>query len=291
MKQKMKWKNTNSPLAQCSYYCAICLALLSCKFIQEDFPQPRNYQVAAPKIGGEFGNWLNQNGLKFSAWHWKLQYIGSSYDNNALQLRSEIFRGKPDEQLDLTLKKKESVVIRAFPIFSKLPPKLAITLWKPAGVAIMWQSNSNDENSNVQSYNISATWEQGFFSEVLARLLNKNFDIRHFNSEKLQYYIQSRFKPKAGNLFSNYWNYDLQHIVSEISALKIDWYDIRLRKNVVASGIPSGRWQALNVAEPVLNCPCQPILNIGQHYFLELNHMKLWQLQVLTEGEVLALEL
>ncbi len=288
----MKWNNTNGQfLVQFLYYYAICLALFSCKFIQEDLPQARNYLVSAPKVMGDFRDWLNRNGLKFSGWHWKLQYISSSYDNNALQLRAEIYQKSHGGQLDISLKKKESIVIRAFPLFANLPNNLAVTLWRPAGVAIMWQSHSNDENSSVQSYKISATWENGFFSEVLAQLLNKNFDIRYFNTEKLQYYIARRFKPKAGDLFPNYWNYDLQYIIGEISRLKIDWYDIRLRKNVMALGIPPGRWQALNVAEPVMTCPCQPILNVGQHYFLEINSMKIWQFEVLSEGEVLALKL
>ena len=275
-----------------THCCLLFFLAISCDFIQQDLQQPRSYMIEAPKLTPEFQAWLRQSKLKLQGWHWQLNYVGSSHQNNGLKMRSERRNGS---HLKIELKKQESLLLLAFPRFSEFSPMWPETLWRPAGAAILWQNHNEDEYASVRNYPILATWQEGFFSYILTKLLNGGFDIRYFNADKLKFYLQERIKQKkAEDFILNSWDYDWQHIVTEISTLEMDWYDIRQRKHIKTlkgkRGIPLGRWQALNIAKAALNCPCQPELAIGSHYFWELNRKELWQFAVQADGEVFALK-
>ena len=136
-------------------------------------------------------------------------------------------------------------------------------------------------------------------SHLLSRLLRAGFDIRYLNTEKLRYYIKRRLKTQGGgtlaNPLPNPWAYDLPHLLDQLGRLEMDWYDIRPSKRIKIRDMPgTGRWQPLNVAQNILDCPtdpCRPELGIGLHYFWELNSRRLWQLEVEPDGEVLGIAL
>ncbi|WGK69539.1 hypothetical protein P0082_01375 [Candidatus Haliotispira prima] len=263
----------------------------SCDLLQQELQQPREYTVIAPEFPP---GWLEQNGLVFAGWQWKLEYIGSSYEDNTSALRTEERSGS---QVRIALKKQESAVLQVFPHFEGFPRELpgqeGRPLWYPAGAVLMWQSHSSDENSAVRSYQIRATWQDGFLSRVLSRLLSGGFRIRYLNVEKLRYYMAVRMEQKEQDLILNTWDYDSQYLIDQLGRLEMDWYDIRARDTVKTFGMPPGRWQALNVAKPILDCrsPCEPELVTGQHYYFEPDTGKLWQLEIQSDGEVLAIEL
>ena len=268
--------------------------MFSCDLLQQKLQQPRKYRVHAPQFPS---GWLQQRGLQFAGWRWQIEYFGTSHANQALMQRTETHTAG---SIQIDLKKQESAIVQAFPRFQGFPHDLQDSSkiqWRPAGAQILWQNRNSDEYSH--RYSVFATWPEGFMSHVLSRLLRAGLDIRYLNIEKLRYYIKRRLKTQGGsappNPLPDPWAYDLPHLLDQLGRLKMDWYDIRPRKRIKVRRMPgTGRWQPLNVAQNILDCPtdpCRPELGIGLHHYFELNSRRLWQLEVQPDGEVLGIAL